>query len=63
MTFRILRQTTVGLRPVQQYVLDDCHPTEYRNYMAAQLEAARLRKELPRTGHSDVKFTVIGTKH
>ena len=61
MTFRILRQSVIGTRPVQNYVHEAGQPIEFRNYMAAQLEIARLKKiSSPGAG---VKFIVVGTKH
>jgi hypothetical protein len=60
MTYRILRQATIGTRPVQNYVHEAGATVEFRNYMAAQLEVARLKK----AASPGTKFTIVGsTKH
>lgn len=60
MAHRILLQAVVGNKPIQHYVHEAGQTVEFRNYMAASLEVARLK----RVSKPGTKFTIVSdTKH
>lgn len=62
--YKILRLSTVGLRPTQHFVHEAGHPIEFSNFVAASIWIAKLKQDLPEPLRRRVRFQVVPpTRH